>query len=190
MLCCWVGISFRSGCYYLIFRSTFIRFCSKDTRGPGFRQSSSEKIIKSKTIRYSQVDKEFLNPSGLPNWDQTFSQIVVVSKDGSKTIYLSGQVSVDEHQNLIGAGDLSAQALRAFQNLETALAAAGAKTADVVKLNIYVKDYKPEDAISIGKALRQYFPQKNLPASTWLGVQSLAKEGFLIEVDAIAEVTL
>ncbi len=55
---------------------------------------------------------------------------------------------MDEHQNLIGEGDLRAQALRAFQNLEMALAAAGAKTSDVVKLNIYVKDYQPENALS------------------------------------------
>jgi enamine deaminase RidA (YjgF/YER057c/UK114 family) len=36
--------------------------------------------------------------------------------------------------------------------------------------------------------MRKYFPQSNLPTSTWLGVQSLAEEGFLIEVDAIAVV--
>ncbi|MBD0369912.1 MAG: RidA family protein [Pyrinomonadaceae bacterium] len=134
------------------------------------------------------MNKEFINPVTLPNWEQSFSQVVIVSHDKSKTIYISGQVSVDEKQNLIGEGDLKTQALRAFQNLEVALVTAGATTADVVKLNIYVKDYKPEDALPVGEALRQYFPQKNLPASTWLGVQSLAKEGFLIEVDAVAVV--
>jgi enamine deaminase RidA (YjgF/YER057c/UK114 family) len=134
------------------------------------------------------MNKEFINPDTLPNWEQTFSQIVIISGETFKTIYLSGQVSVDEHQNLIGEDDLRAQALRAFQNLEVALAEAGAKTTDVVKLSIYIKDYKPEDAVAVGAALRRYFPQKNLPASTWLGVQSLAKEGFLIEVDAIAVV--
>ena len=134
------------------------------------------------------MNKEFINPDSLPNWEQTFSQIVTVSHETSKTVYLSGQVSVDENQNLIGESDLRVQALRAFQNLEDALAAAGAKTMDVVKLNVYIKDYKPEDAVPIGEAFRRYFPQKNLPASTWLGVQSLAKEGFLIEVDAVAVV--
>jgi enamine deaminase RidA (YjgF/YER057c/UK114 family) len=133
------------------------------------------------------MNKEFINPPGLPTWEQTFSQIVIVSRGSSKTIYLSGQVSVDEHQNLIGEGDLKAQALQAFQNLEIALTAAGAKTTDVVKLNIYVKNYKPEDSVAVTEAIGKYFPHKNLPASTWLGVQSLAKERFLIEVDAIAE---
>ena len=133
--------------------------------------------------------KEFINPPTLPNWEQTFSQIVIVSHDSANTVYISGQVSVDENQNLIGEGDLKAQALRAFQNLEIALTAAAAKTTDVVKLNIYVKSYHLENAVAVREALRRYFPEKNLPASTWLGVQSLAKEGFLIEVDAIAVVS-
>ena len=132
--------------------------------------------------------KEFINPNTLANWRQSFSQIVAVSHGTSKTVYISGQVAVDESQNLIGAGDLNAQAMRAFQNLEAALAAAGARAADVVKLNIYVKGYQPADAVAVGEALRKYFPHKNLPASTWLGVQSLAEEGFLIEVDAVAVV--
>jgi enamine deaminase RidA (YjgF/YER057c/UK114 family) len=133
------------------------------------------------------MEKEFINPQALPNWEQSFTQVVTVSPvEPTKTVYVSGQVAVDQEQNLIGEEDLAAQAMQAFQNLETALAAGGATTADVVKLNIYVKDYKPENAAPVGEALRRYFPHKQLPASTWLGVQALAKEGFLIEVDAVA----
>ena len=134
------------------------------------------------------MSKEFINPPALPNWEEAFSQIVIVSHGSANTVYISGQVSVDENQNLIGEGDLMAQALRAFQNLEIALTAAAAKTTDVVKLNIYVKSYEPENAGPVGEALRRYFPEKNLPASTWIGVQSLAKEGFLIEIDSVAVV--
>ncbi len=134
------------------------------------------------------MTKEFLNPTALPQWAQAFTQVVVVPPGAAKTVYVSGQVAVDQEQNLIGAGDLGAQALRAFENLATALAAAGATTADVVKLNIYVKNYQPTDAELVGAALRRYFPHAQLPASTWLGVQSLAQDGFLIEVDAVAVV--
>lgn len=134
------------------------------------------------------MSKEFINPPDLPNWEQAFSQIVAVSDGVAKTVYVSGQVSVDKDKNLIGADDLSAQAIQAFQNLELALRAGGATISDVVKLNIYVKDYKPTDAALISDALSRCFPRKNLPTSTWLGVQSLAEEGFLIEVDAIAVV--
>ena len=133
------------------------------------------------------MPKKFINPESLPNWEQSFSQVITVSPGlTSKTVYISGQVAVDKNQNLIGDGDLAAQAMQAFQNLETALAAGGATTGDVVRLNIYVKDYKPENAAPVSEALRRYFPQQQLPTSTWLGVQALAKEGFLIEVDALA----
>jgi len=134
------------------------------------------------------MNKEFINPPALPNWEQAFSQIIIVTSGAIKTIYIAGQVSVDKGKNLIGEGDLGVQAMQAFENLRSALIAAGATTADVVKLNIYVRDYQQEDAPLINKALRKCFPQKNLPTSTWLGVQSLAEEGFLIEVDAIAMV--
>lgn len=133
------------------------------------------------------MPKKFINPESLPNWEQSFSQVITVSPGlTSKTVYISGQVAVDKNQNLIGDGDLAAQAMQAFQNLETALAAGGASTGDVVRLNIYLKDYKPENAAPVSEALRRYFPQQQLPTSTWLGVQALAKEGFLIEVDAVA----
>ena len=133
------------------------------------------------------MPKKFINPESLPNWEQSFTQVITVSPPATaKTVYISGQVAVDKNQNLIGDGDLSAQAMQTFQNLETALAAGGATTADVVRLNIYVKDYKPENAAPVSEALRRYFPQQQLPTSTWLGVQALAREGFLIEVDAVA----
>jgi enamine deaminase RidA (YjgF/YER057c/UK114 family) len=133
------------------------------------------------------MEKEFINPQALPNWEQSFTQVITISPTvPAKMVYISGQVAVDQDQNLIGDGDLAAQAMQAFRNLETALAAGGATTRDVVKMNIYVKDYKPENAGPVSEALRRYFPHKQLPTSTWLGVQSLAREGFLIEVDAVA----
>ena len=133
--------------------------------------------------------KKFINPPDLPNWEQSFSQIVIVqSTTPTRTIYLSGQVSVDRRNNLVGEGDLKTQAEYALANLQRAVAAARATVEDVVKMNIYVKDYKPTDATIVGQAMRRVFQQERLPASTWLGVQGLALEGLLIEIDAIAVV--
>jgi 2-iminobutanoate/2-iminopropanoate deaminase len=134
------------------------------------------------------MEKTFMNPPDLPNWEQSFSQVVVVNSGETKTIYLSGQVSVNQENHIVGTESLEAQAKQAFQNLEKALAAAGATTADVVKLTIYMKRYQPADAAIVSTAFRSIFPQPQLPASTWLGVQALALEELLIEVDAIAVV--
>jgi enamine deaminase RidA (YjgF/YER057c/UK114 family) len=136
------------------------------------------------------MEKHFMNPPGLPNWEQAFSQLVMVSCGSTQTIYLSGQVAMDQDNQLIGEHDLNVQARQTFENLQLALASVGATTRDVVKLTIYVKDYKPADAPIVSEAFRKAFPHENLPASTWLGVQALALEGLLIEIDAIAVVAL
>ncbi|WP_162390533.1 RidA family protein [Spirosoma endbachense] len=136
------------------------------------------------------MEKHFMNPQGLPKWEHAFSQIVTVSSGSTQTIYLSGQVAMDQHNTLIGEHDLKQQARQAFENLQLALSSVGATTQDVVKINIYVKDYKPADASIISEAFRIAFPHENLPVSTWLGVQALALEGLLIEIDAIAVVAV
>ena len=136
------------------------------------------------------MEKNFINPPQLPDWKQAFSQVVTVRNGSILTIYISGQVSVDQDNNLVGEHDLARQADHAFQNLQLALAAAGATTMDVVKLNIYIKDYKSGQASIVSEAFRKAFPHENLPASTWLGVQSLALEGLLIEIDAIAVIAV
>jgi enamine deaminase RidA (YjgF/YER057c/UK114 family) len=96
-----------------------------------------------------------------------------------------GQVGVDNNKKLVGEGDLAAQTAQAFENLATALATVGATTADVVKTTIFVVNYKPDDAAVIGEVIGKYFP-KQKPACSLVGVQSLAVDMFLIEVEAIA----
>jgi len=133
-----------------------------------------------------RMTKEHLNPSGLPNWSESFSQVVVVRTGATRTIYVSGQVSVDAENNVVGPGDLSRQAQKALENLSQALGAAGATPADVVRLGIYVKDYKREQAAIISTVLRNTFVAGQMPASTWLGVSSLAIDELLIEIEATA----
>jgi len=132
------------------------------------------------------MTKEHLNPSDLPNWSESFSQVVVVRTGTTRTIYVSGQVSVDAGHNVVGHGNLSQQAQMALENLSKALAAAGATPSDVVRLGIYVKDYKPEQAAVISSVLRNTFVAERMPTSTWLGVSSLALDELLIEIEATA----
>ncbi|HXN21988.1 MAG TPA: Rid family hydrolase [Candidatus Dormibacteraeota bacterium] len=47
---------------------------------------------------------------------------------------------MDKSGNLVGRGEMHAQAQQVFENLKAALAAAGATFSDVVKLNYYVMD--------------------------------------------------
>lgn len=132
------------------------------------------------------MQKDFLNPEGLPDWRETFSQVVVVQADSMRTIYISGQVSVNADNKIVGHNDLGQQAETALENLRKALSATDATPDDVVRLGIYIKDYQREQAPVIGNALRRLFRPGKMPASTWLGVSSLALDDLLIEIEAIA----
>ncbi len=132
------------------------------------------------------MQKSFINPDGLPDWKEFFTQVVTVESHGVKTIYVSGQVGVDAQQNLVGTGDFAAQAGQSFANLAAALTSADASLTDVVKLNLYVVNYQHENAAVIGELIRRYFPAGRLPACSLLGVQALARTEFLIEIEATA----
>lgn len=134
------------------------------------------------------MDKEFIHPEALSNYPTRFTQVVTVKSGGTKTIYISGQVSIDEQGKVVGEGDLEAQTEQVFKNLTLALEAAGAKPEDVVKLNTYVVNFKPQDGKTIGLARRKFFNPKDLPASTLVGVQALVSPQFLLEVEATAVV--
>jgi enamine deaminase RidA (YjgF/YER057c/UK114 family) len=104
------------------------------------------------------------------------------------TLYVSGEVALDSTGRLVGAADLRAQAAQAFANLATVLRIGGVTPADVAKLTIYVVNYSPKDLEAIRQAAPDFFPQRNPPAGSVIGVQSLPQEGLLIAVDAIAVV--
>jgi len=110
----------------------------------------------------------------------------VVRTGRNRTIYLSGQVSVDSNNNVVGVGNLGRQAEVTCENLTKALAAVGATPADVVRLGIFVKNYEHDQAAVISTALRKTFVAGQMPTSTWLGVSSLALDELLIEIEATA----
>lgn len=134
------------------------------------------------------MEKKFIHPEKIANFPKRFTQVVTVKSGDTKTVYISGQVAIDREGKVAGKGDLGAQAKQAFENVSLALESAGAKPEDVVKLNIYVVNMKPEDAKTVGLARQKCFTQENLPASTMVGVVSLLTPDFLIEVEAIAVV--
>ena len=131
------------------------------------------------------MEKRFINPERLIR-PGNYTPVVTVS--GGRTIFISGQVPQDERGDVVGAGDLAAQVERVYQNLQTALAGAGAKLDDLVKINVYVVNYRPEHRPLLNAARSRYVSRENPPASTLIGVQSLAREEFLVEIDAVAVV--
>jgi enamine deaminase RidA (YjgF/YER057c/UK114 family) len=102
-------------------------------------------------------------------------------------IYISGQVSVDLNGQVVGKGDLRMQVTRVYENLKLCLQSAGATFDDVVKMNTYVVNYKPEDISVIREVRKRYLPGEHPPASTLVGVQALVNPDFLVEIELIAK---
>jgi len=132
-----------------------------------------------------EPQKKFVNPDGLYK-PTTYTH--VVSVEGGRTVFIAGQVAFNAKGEVVGKGDLRAQATQVYENLRTALAAAGATPADIVKANTYVVNLNPEALNVIREVRSKYFPTQNPPASTLAGVTSLANPDLLIEVEVIAVV--
>lgn len=129
------------------------------------------------------AEKKFLFPQGLVR-PPTYTPVVAAR--GGRTIYVSGQVPVNEKGELVGKDDLGAQAEQVFRNIDTALKGAGASFADVVKITTYVVGYRPEYRPLMHQVRSKYVSKDHPPASTLVGVQSLAIADYLIEVEAVA----
>ena len=125
---------------------------------------------------------ELIDPEDLPT-PQSYTH--VVSATGSRLVFVAGQVAEDADGNLVGAGDLAAQARQAFANVGRCLAAAGAVPEQVARITIYVVGHRPQYLSDISAARIAVFGDHR-PADTVLGVQTLAEPGRLIEVEAIA----
>src|SRR4051812_18337072 len=96
---------------------------------------------------------EFLKPEGVAAAN---GYTHVVTTGPGKLIYLSGQVALNPKGELVGKDDLPAQTEQVFQNMKAALAAAGATFSDVIKINWYVKDLKPEALPAVRRIRDKY----------------------------------
>ena len=124
----------------------------------------------------------YINPNDLPT-PQTYTQVVVAT--GSKLVFISGQEPEDIHGNLVGRGDLAAQARQVYANLGRALAAAGAGPQHVTRITVYLVNYKRDEHLPVIEEARKALFGAHKPADVVLGVERLSP-GYLIEVDAIA----
>ncbi len=123
----------------------------------------------------------FINPSTLST-PPGYTHVVEVAR--GKTVYIAGQVALDSAGNLVGKGDLAAQAHQVFKNLKSALESVGATFSNVVKLTYFAVDMSQLQTIR--DIRKEYLDMKNPPASTAVEVSRLAREEFLLEIEAIA----
>ena len=130
---------------------------------------------------------QYLHPAGL-HFNPAYTNVVVVSGP-AKTIYIGAQGPLDAQGSLVGQGDIGAQADQALQNVQIALAAAGARLEHVIKWSIYLAQGQPLQP-GIAAFQRVWGNRPNPPANTVLYVPELVPADFLVAIEAIAVMAL
>ncbi len=109
----------------------------------------------------------------------TWSNCLVVGKE----IVMSGITARGGDGKPIGGLSMKGQTLEIFKRLAALTAAAGGGLQNVYKLIIYVTDMTLKDEVNLAR--RDIF-RAVWPCSTLVEVKGFAFEGFLVEVDAFA----
>ena len=129
------------------------------------------------TVRY-------LNPAALAP-PPGYAHVVAVS--AARLFFIAGQAALDRDGNLVGPGDIEAQADQAFRNLGAALAAVGCTPRHLVKLTVFVRDMR---LLAAYRRSRDRFLGATTPAATpaitLVEVSALFRDDLLIEIDAVA----
>jgi enamine deaminase RidA (YjgF/YER057c/UK114 family) len=129
---------------------------------------------------------EILNPEGAPTPVGPYS-VAAVAEPGSRTVYISGQVSADAAGNLTGVGDFRAQFHGAFENLQRVLQSLGASFDDVA----YVRGHlvRADDLPAYREERERFYVEvctSAPPPTTTVVVAGLYHSDCLFEVDAVA----
>ncbi len=101
----------------------------------------------------------------------------------NRTVYIAGQLGYDVAGKQ--GADFREQATLVYQNLKAAIESVGGKMDNIVKLNAFLTDIRMQ--LPVYREVRDQFVNAGAPpASTTLEVPKLAREGALLEVEAIA----
>ena len=126
------------------------------------------------------MEPAYLEPAGIAPPPDPYTHAI----RAGDTLYVAGQVALDEQNRVVGIGDPKRQAEQVWRNLRLAVEAAGGGVTDIVKITVFLKDVRHGDAeIEVRK---QTFEEGRFPICTQVQVANLALPELLMEVDAIA----
>lgn len=127
-----------------------------------------------------------LNIPSLPV-PEGFTHIAIA--EGTRLVFLAGQVAQDKEGQLVGEGDLAAQMEQAMMNVAAGLEASGATFDDIAKTTLYVVDWdesKLEQLFAgLVRAVERIGAASTAPV-TLVPVPRLFETGHLVEVEVTA----
>jgi enamine deaminase RidA (YjgF/YER057c/UK114 family) len=126
------------------------------------------------------VERENIFPAGLSK--PTGHWTTVTTARPGKLVFVSGLTAKDDQGRIVGVGDVGAQTRQVCENLQRAMAAAGGSLADIVRVDVYIKEMTGFEQIH---AVRREYFGANPPASTMVAVSAFTHPDMLIEINAI-----
>jgi enamine deaminase RidA (YjgF/YER057c/UK114 family) len=124
------------------------------------------------------------SPPQLPPTGGRYTHVITSELPaGSRLVLIAGQVGADSTGKIVSA-DPAAQIAAAYDNLERALAAAGATWSDVLKTTTILT--RASDIATLREVRAVRFAGREVPANTLLVVSALYDPAVLFEVEAIA----
>lgn len=109
-----------------------------------------------------------------------FERGTVVHYGDRDQIFISGTASINEHGQIIHAGDIRRQAERTLENVGALLAEAGASFDDVEQMIVYLRDHA--DYAVVSRLFAERFPGKPIVIVN----APVCRPGWLIEVECMA----
>ena len=122
-----------------------------------------------------------IQPKKLPDPRPRYTQ-GILTKPG-RVLFIAGQTAVDEKGNVVGKGNIEAQARQVFENIKAVLKEAGGSLDNLVKTTTYITNIKHREGYS---RVRLNYYKKNSPTSTLVVVKGLAHKDYMIEIEGIA----
>jgi 2-iminobutanoate/2-iminopropanoate deaminase len=133
------------------------------------------------------MKKTVKNPSGISKPLSNYSHIVRLEIADTALLYVAGQIALDLQGHLVGENDIGTQTEFIFKQIETILKSEGATLGDVVKASIYITNMNHYSQVA---AVRNRYFVVDPPATTFVEVSKLAREGLLIEIEVQAAIQL
>ena len=96
--------------------------------------------------------------------------------------FVSGQAAIDPVSNKPVGGGIQAETRQTLENMKGVLEAAGYSLSDVVKVNVYLRDWN--DWHAMNEVYAEFFPSEP-PARAAVEIGKMA-EGLHLEIDCVA----